>query len=125
MATIVHFEIPADNIERTNKFYGNLFGWKMEKMAGPIEYWTFRTTNDKGEQIIGGGIMKRQMPDQGIINYIGVDSVDKYSKKVQELGGKVKVQKTEVPGFGWFAVCTDTENNTFALWEANPQAQHH
>src|SRR5581483_12244528 len=124
MATIVHFEIPADNIERTNKFYGNLFGWKMEKMAGPIEYWTFRTTNDKGEQIIGGGIMKRQMPDQGIINYIGVDSVDKYSKKVQELGGKVKVQKTEVPGFGWFAVCTDTENNTFALWEANPQAQH-
>ncbi|HEX6560649.1 MAG TPA: VOC family protein [Nitrososphaera sp.] len=125
MATIVHFEIPADNIERTNKFYGNLFGWKMEKMAGPMEYWTFRTTNDKGEQIIGGGIMKRQMPDQGIINYIGVDSVDKYSKKVQELGGKVKVQKTEVPGFGWFAVCTDTENNTFALWEANPQAQHH
>jgi predicted enzyme related to lactoylglutathione lyase len=125
MATIVHFEIPADNIERTNKFYGNLFGWKMEKMAGPIEYWTFRTTNDKGEQIIGGGIMKRQMPDQGIINYIGADSVDKYSKKVQELGGKVKVQKTEVPGFGWFAVCTDTENNTFALWEANPQAQHH
>jgi len=65
------------------------------------------------------------MPDQGIINYIGADSVDKYSKKVQELGGKVKVQKTEVPGFGWFAVCTDTENNTFALWEANPQAQHH
>jgi predicted enzyme related to lactoylglutathione lyase len=125
MATIVHFEILADNIERTNKFYGNLFGWKMEKMAGPMEYWTFRTTNDKGEQIIGGGIMKRQMPDQGIINYIGVDSVDKYSKKVQELGGKVKVQKTEVPGFGWFAVCTDTENNTFALWEANPQAQHH
>lgn len=125
MATIVHFEIPADNIERTNKFYGNLFGWKMEKMAGPMEYWTFRTTNDKGEQIIGGGIMKRQMPDQGIINYIGVDSVDKYSKKVEELGGKVKVQKTEVPGFGWFAVCTDTENNTFALWEANPQAQHH
>jgi len=59
MATIVHFEIPADNIERTNKFYGNLFGWKMEKMAGPMEYWTFRTTNDKGEQIIGGGIMKR------------------------------------------------------------------
>lgn len=125
MATIVHFEIPADNIERTNKFYGNLFGWKMEKMAGPMEYWTFRTTNDKGEQIIGGGIMKRQMPDQGIINYISVDSVDKYSKKVQELGGKVKVQKTEVQGFGWFAVCTDTENNTFALWEANPQAQHH
>ncbi|MEO9363818.1 MAG: VOC family protein [Nitrososphaera sp.] len=127
MATIVHFEIPADNIERANKFYGSLFGWKMEKMPGsdPMEYWMFRTTNDKGEQVIGGGIMKRQMPDHGITNYIGVDSVERYAKKVQELGGKVKVPKTEVPGFGWFAVCTDSENNTFALWEANPQAQHH
>lgn len=116
--TIVHFEIPADNIERANKFYGSLFGWKIEKMPGPTEYWMFMTTNASG-----GGIMKRQTPDQVITNYIGVDSVDRYAKKVQELGGKVKVPKTEVPGFGWFAVCADTENNTFAIWEANPQHQ--
>jgi uncharacterized protein len=30
--TIVHFEIPSDNIERANKFYNDLFGWKMEKV---------------------------------------------------------------------------------------------
>jgi uncharacterized protein len=115
-ATIVHFEIPADNIERANKFYGSLFGWKIEK-AQDMDYWMFRTADDA--QAIGGGIMKRQMPDQGITNYIGVDSVDRYAKKVQELGGKVKVPKTEVPGFGWFAICADTENNTFAVWENN------
>ncbi len=51
MPTVVHFEIPSDNLERTKKFYTELFGWKMEKMpgTGQREYWTFYTTsNDKG-----------------------------------------------------------------------------
>jgi predicted enzyme related to lactoylglutathione lyase len=121
MATIVYFEIASDNTERAGKFYGTLFGWKTEKMPGPAEYLMFSTTDQSGKEVGGGGIMKRKTPDQGIINYIGVDSVEKYAKKVQELGGKVKVPKTEVPDMGWFAVCTDTENNTFGLWESKPQ----
>lgn len=121
MATIVHFEIPSENIERAKKFYNGLFGWKMEKMPGPMDYWTFSTTNDKNrdqQQNVSGGVMERQMPQQSITNYIGVKSVDEYSKKVESLGGKVKVPKTEVSNMGWFAICTDTENNTFGLWEA-------
>lgn len=45
--------------------------------------------------------MKRQV-NEPIINYyyIGVDSVDKYSKKVQELGGKAVKPKTKVLSFG-------------------------
>ena len=118
---MVHFEIPSDNLERAKKFYNDLFGWKMEKMPGPMQYWTFSTTNDKNgvEQLqnISGGVMERQMPQQSITNYICVKSVDDYSKKVERLGGKVKVPKTEVLNLGWFAICTDTENNTFGLWE--------
>ncbi|MGC2569882.1 MAG: VOC family protein [Candidatus Nitrosopolaris sp.] len=34
MPTIVHFEIPSDDIERAKKFYNDLFGWKIEKWAG-------------------------------------------------------------------------------------------
>ena len=123
MATIVHFEIPTDNIERAKKFYSSLFGWKIERMPGPMEYWMFSATGDNGEQTIGGGVVKRQHPQHTITNYIGVDSVLEYAKKVEKLGGKVAVPKTEVPGFGWFAVCTDTENNTFALWESTEGAQ--
>ena len=57
------------------------------------------TTDSDDKEIIGGGMMKRQT-NEPIINYIGVDSVDRYSKKVQELGGKVVKPKTEVHGFG-------------------------
>lgn len=133
MPTIAHFEIPSNNLERTKKFYTELFGWKMEKMPGTDqrEYWTFfTTTNDRdsssssgggGDELrtVSGGMMERQMPQEPIMIYIGVDSVTEYSNKVERLGGKVIKQKTEVPGYGWFAICTDTENNGFALWEAN------
>ena len=130
MPTIVHFEIPSDNLERTKKFYTDLFGWKIEKMPGTDqrEYWTFATTtNDKGgsnngngeQRTLSGGMLERQMPQEPIMIYIGVDSVTEYSNKVERLGGKVIKQKTEVPGHGWFAICTDSENNGFALWEGN------
>ena len=117
--TIVHFEIPSDNIERAKKFYDNLFGWKMEKVPGPMEYWMFATSaNSKGQHAISGGVIERKMSNEPITIYISVDSVNDYAKKVEELGGKVIKPRTEVPGYGWFAVCMDTENNLFALWEA-------
>jgi predicted enzyme related to lactoylglutathione lyase len=115
LPTIVHFEIPSDNIERAKKFYSSLFGWKLEKMPGDMEYW-MGSTND--ERTMGVGVMKRQQPQQTVTNYIDVTSVDEHSKKVEKLGGKIKVPKTEVPGMGWFVVCMDTENNMFGLWES-------
>jgi len=34
-ASIVWFEIPADNVDRARTFYGKLFGWKIERFPGP------------------------------------------------------------------------------------------
>ena len=33
----------ADNLERAKAFYRDLFGWKMERFPGPIEYWHLDT----------------------------------------------------------------------------------
>ena len=136
MPTIVHFEIPSDNIERAKKFYSELFGWKIEKWPGTetgeltsaatgqsMEYWMVTTTDDKGNKALGGGMMKRQMPEHHVTNYIGVKSVDEYSSKVKNLGGKVVAPKHAVPGMGYFSLCLDTENNSFAIWESNENAK--
>jgi predicted enzyme related to lactoylglutathione lyase len=37
MPTIVHFEVPADDVERSKKFYSDLFGWKIEKWLRIVE----------------------------------------------------------------------------------------
>ena len=121
---IVHFELPSDNIDPANRFYEDLFGWKMEKIPGPMEYWMFAASAyNKGEQTTSGGVMERKMPDEQITIYIAVNSVNEYAKKVEELGGKVIKPKTEVPSYGWFAVCMDTENNIFAPWETNSNTE--
>ena len=67
--------------------------------------------------------MKRQMPEHHITNYIGVDSVDEYSPTVEDLGGKVFASKPLVPGMGYFALSSDTENNVFAIWESDESAK--
>ncbi len=121
MASVVWFDIAADDVERAKKFYGSLFGWKMDKMPGPKEYWHMDTGGSKDST--DGAINKRHDPNQGITTYISVSSVDEYTAKVQKLGGKIFMPKTAVPQMGYFAICQDTENNVFALWEMNEKAK--
>jgi len=121
--TIVHFEIPADDVEKLRKFYSKLFGWKIEKTPGPIEYWMIETVpvDKKGMPIrpgVNGGMMKRQQPEHKPVNYIAVESVDEYTKKIKALGGTVLVPKMEVPGIGWWALALDPEGNQFAILQS-------
>ena len=49
--------------------------------------------------------------------------MDESSSKAERLGGKVVVPKTAVPGMGYYAVCLDTENNSFGIFEPNENAK--
>jgi hypothetical protein len=85
--TIVHFEIPADDVERAQAFYGQLFGWEFSTPPGFPDYWTF----DAGDPEVdaGGGLMARESFQQaGLVTYFGVESVDDAVAKVEELGAK-------------------------------------
>jgi uncharacterized protein len=63
------------------------------------------------------------MPQQQITNFIDVKSVDEYTSKAEKLGGNVVVPKTVVPGMGYYAVCVDTENDSFGIFESNENAR--
>jgi len=119
MPTVVHFEIAADDVSRAKKFYENLFGWEI-KPVPEMEYWLIATS---GENAVNGGMMKRQQPEQRITDYISVSSVADYAAKVEKLGGKIIVPKMAVKGMGYFAVCLDTEQNPFGLWECDTNAK--
>jgi predicted enzyme related to lactoylglutathione lyase len=42
----VHFEIHAEDPERAASFYSELFGWKITKWDGPVDYWLVSTGSD-------------------------------------------------------------------------------
>lgn len=119
--TVVHFELPADDLPRAVKFYRGVFGWKIEESPGFPGYLSVETGEPRKD--LGGGIMARQQPQQGPVNYVSVESVADYSKRVEEWGGMVILPKMPVPGMGYFAQVTDTEGNVFGLWEEDAAAK--
>jgi predicted enzyme related to lactoylglutathione lyase len=123
MPTVQHFEIAADDVNRAQEFYKKVFGWTMQRMNNPVrpeeDYWTFETKDDEGKRGLSGGLMKRQSPQQTVTNYITVSSIDEYSSKINQSGGKIIIPKITLPNMGFISVCLDSENNMFGLFEPN------
>jgi len=120
-ANLVWFEIPADKPERAREFYSSLFGWKINPFPHMPDYQHIDTGGPDASP--DGGLMKRTRPGHTITNYILVPSVTKFMTKVEKLGGGICKPGTAVPGMGYFALCQDTEQNTFAIWEMNKKAK--
>ena len=90
-ASIVWFEIPADNPERATAFYSNLFGWKINPFPGSGDYWHIDTGG--ADDSPDGALKKRKHPQEPVVNYVSVDSVDKFADKISKLGGKICMAK--------------------------------
>ena len=125
---VIHFEIQADDIPRVEKFYEKVLGWKFEQMmtADPakkdsMDWWEIKTGED-GTPGINGGLYRRpEKSMEKIYTYdctILVEDIDQVAKAVQENGGKITMEKSELPEVGWFVSCLDTEGNKFALMQA-------
>lgn len=126
--TFVHFIIPADDPEKLKQFYENVFGWKIEKTPGPVDYWSIYTVpvDERGkptEMGVNGGMAKRETPEEKLTNHILVESVDEYAKRIEEAGGKIIVPKTAVPSVGYLAHFVDPDGNVLAIWEENKKAK--
>ena len=107
--TIMHFEIPANDVEKLKRFYEEVFGWKIIQASGPIEYWVIQTVpvDPNGMPVrpgVNGGMYKKQVPESKPINYFAVESITDFLAKIEKLGGKVTQPKQEVPEY-WLDCC--------------------
>ena len=118
--TIVHFEIPANDPAKLSGFYSKLFGWTFEKFpgSGAMEYWMIKTRVKDDSVGVNGGMPKKMDANQRPLNYVLVESVDDFSKKITKLGGKILMPKEEIPNMGWFAIAQDPEGNGFGIFES-------
>lgn len=124
---VVHFEIPADDIERAQTFYRDAFGWAIDPAPG-MAYSMVRTASsgDDGSPVepgaINGGMLERQAPIVGPVVVVDVDDIDAALRRIEELGGKTAISKQPVGDMGFSAYFTDTEANLIGLWETARQA---
>ena len=109
---VVHFEIGCRDKDKTEKFFAQLFDWKIERM-GPA---SMISTGSEGG--IDGHITSLgQDPYHYVTVYVQVDDLQAYLDKAGTLGGKTLVPPVEIPGQGGFAWFADPDGNTIGLWK--------
>src|SRR2546423_4015533 len=121
-----YFEIHADDCQRAQKFYGEMFGWSFARFEAPdVEYYRI-DTNEPGAMM--GGLLKRpgtvqpfQAPNAFVVTLL-VQSVDASAEKALGAGAVVALPKFAVKGMGWTTYLIDTEKNIFGLFQEDAAA---
>src|SRR5262245_17157969 len=106
--------------EAAAKFYGDLFGWKLEDVMPPesgVHYWMAQID---GKNVAAVGSIPKEAPQIAMWNtYIWVDSADDTAAKVNDAGGKVMMEPFDVMESGRMAAFTDPEGAAIMVWQAN------
>lgn len=124
MDSIVHFEIPVDDMQGAKKFYSEAFGWEIrtDKMPGGGDYNSAITTpmdenfTPKKPGTMNGALIERTAKLKDPVITVKVDSIEEAFKKVEKAGGKIVMPKGEVPGMGEYAYIADPAGNVIGLW---------
>jgi predicted enzyme related to lactoylglutathione lyase len=110
---LVHFELPAQDTDRAQKFYEEVFGWRFRAAYGPVDY---RMTEENVQPV--GAIYPSQEGERGPIVYFDTDDIDATAAQIRERGGQAD-EKAPIPGIGWFARAQDPEGNSISLFQAD------
>jgi uncharacterized protein len=126
MRKVVHFEIPADDLERAKSFYGSVFDWELNTMQMDEGEYTIATTTPVDESsmptepgAVNGGLMQRSDETPWPVITIDVDDIEQSLKDVEAAGGSTVTPRTPIPGMGAFGYFKDPEGNVMGLWETS------
>jgi predicted enzyme related to lactoylglutathione lyase len=103
---VVHFEIGGPDDGPLLRFYGELFGWRLTRVPGGVNYTLVDTQGGAG---VNGGIGKSGTGEPWASFYVGVDDLQAVLDKAESLGAKTVLPITEIPGMVAFAMFDDPD----------------
>ena len=111
-------ELSTTDLDAAQSFYRELLGWEIQEGTAPGGGMRYNEIVAGGRHVGGmfqsgpecGGVM----PPQWRV-YVAVDDVDASAARVAELGGKVTLPPTDIPGVGRFCVVDDPTGATISL----------
>lgn len=115
-----YFEIQVNDPERAIAFYSTIFGWQFTKLDMPIDYWLIQTDG------LHGGMLKRPMllakdvsGANAFISSVQVANFDSTQTAIIAAEGKIVLEKFAVTGKCWQGYFSDTEGNTFGIYQVD------
>jgi uncharacterized protein len=117
-SNLVFFSVHADDLPRARRFYETVFGWRFQPWGPPGFFLV--ATGDNDDPGIQGALQQRHelVPGQRMNGYectIGVDDIDATAAAVKANGGKVILEKCEIPTVGWLIKIQDPEGNVVCV----------
>jgi len=114
---IAWVEIPSADFERAVKFYSSVF--KLDLMPIDCGNGEKMACFPTGEGAIVHSPYAKPSENGAIVSFAVPDSIEAAILRIEQKNGKVVIPKTkiEAEGRGYFAVCTDSENNRIGLYE--------
>ena len=127
MNSVVHFEIPADDMNRAETFYSKVFNCEIQAMP-EMNYTIVRTAPSdpqthmlKEPGAINGGMMQRTERVTGPVITLRVKDIKQACEDVKKAGGDVVTEPWSIGEMGFAAYFKDTEGNVLGLWQDKPQ----
>jgi predicted enzyme related to lactoylglutathione lyase len=123
-------ELGTTNLEECQKFYSEIFGWKIQKSSNTDTGMDYREMSLSNDCSFGGmyemtkEMFGENMPPSHWINYIAVDDVDASAKKAVELGGTLLRDLIDIPNVGRMAIIKDPTGAVFSLITLNQPGEN-
>jgi predicted enzyme related to lactoylglutathione lyase len=108
---VTHFEINARDAKAQQKFYGDVFGWRID--ANNPQNYGMAMAQD-GARGINGGIGASQDGRSWVTFYVESPDMPGTLAKVERLGGRTVMPPTDA-GMVTFALFADPEGNVVGL----------
>lgn len=109
---VMHFEIIGKDAIALQKFYADVFGWKLSPPVAEMGNYSMFDNQGKG---IGGGIGEG---DPRVSVYVEVEDPETYMKKVEKAGGTVIMPVTKITEYVTIGMFKDIAGNIMGVMKA-------
>jgi predicted enzyme related to lactoylglutathione lyase len=110
---VAYFEVGSRDKQQLMKFYGELFGWRLQEIA---EGYTLVDTGAGSG--INGGLGRSSDGTPWVSFYVATDDPQAKLDQAVSMGGTTVVPVTEIPNTGRFAMFSDLDGNLVGIVEA-------
>jgi predicted enzyme related to lactoylglutathione lyase len=111
---VMHFEIMGKDAIALQKFYRDVFGWKLAPPIAEMGNYSLFDNEGKG---IGGGIGEG---DARVTVYLEVDDPQAYLDKAVKSGAKMLMEVTQITPDTTIALFADPQGNMTGLLKSHP-----
>ena len=117
---VVFWELATHDMERTIEFFREVFEWKIE-FNDRLGFYIIPETTPPNEALDGGVFTLKRAKLPFLTVFIQVENIEEKAKLIQEKGGFIVDQPSDIPGGSKICLFNEPSGVTFAMLQSKPK----